>query len=139
NYERYEERQGMQQTVTSPTALQRTGDFSQTRAQNGSPITIYDPTTTRANPASAGRFIRDAFPANVIPANRISPVARAALDYYPLPNLPGLPLTNAQNLFETSLSPITKNAFGIKTDYNLTPSRRVSFRYNWDDLDLQFP
>src|SRR5204863_1377219 len=30
-------------------------------------------------------------------------------------------------------------AFGIKTDYNLTPSRRVSFRYTWDDLDWQFP
>src|SRR5712664_696650 len=68
-------------TVT--TLLQRAGDFSQTRTSAGQLITIYDPLTTRPNPA--GGFIRDPFPGNVIPADRIDPIAKAILDNYPKP------------------------------------------------------
>ena len=35
--------------TTVPTALERSGDFSQTRGANGQPITIYDPATTAPN------------------------------------------------------------------------------------------
>jgi hypothetical protein len=68
---------------TVPTLLQRSGDFSQTRTSAGQLITIYDPQTTRPNPA--GGFIRDPFPGNVIPANRIDSIAKAILEHYPLP------------------------------------------------------
>ena len=68
---------------TLPTLLQRAGDFSQTRTSSGQLITIYDPLTTRPNPA--GGFIRDPFPGNVIPADRIDPIAKAILEHYPLP------------------------------------------------------
>lgn len=68
---------------TVPTLLQRAGDFSQTRTSSGALITIYDPLTTRPNPA--GGFIRDPFPENVIPADRIDPIAKAILEHYPLP------------------------------------------------------
>ena len=68
---------------TVPTMLQRSGDFSQTRTSNGQLIVIYDPLTTRSNPA--GGFIRDPFPGNVIPANRIDPIAKAILEHYPAP------------------------------------------------------
>ena len=68
---------------TVPTLLQRAGDFSQTRTSSGQLITIYDPLTTRPNPA--GGFIRDPFPGNVIPADRIDPIAKAILEHYPLP------------------------------------------------------
>ena len=64
--------------LTLPTALERTGDFSQ------SPTTIYDPLTTRPNPSGTG-FIRDPFPGNVIPADRINSIARAMLAQMPLP------------------------------------------------------
>src|SRR5881397_4045960 len=66
-----------------PTLLQRAGDFSQTRTSSGQLITIYDPLTTRPNPA--GGFTRDPFPGNVIPADRIDPIAKAILEHYPLP------------------------------------------------------
>jgi hypothetical protein len=66
-----------------PTLLQRNGDFSETRTSSGPLITIYDPLTTRVNPA--GGFIRDPFPGNVIPDNRIDPIAKAILQHYPLP------------------------------------------------------
>jgi hypothetical protein len=68
---------------TVPTMLQRAGDFSQTRTGSGQLITIYDPLTTRPDPA--GGFIRDPFPGNVIPSDRIDPIAKAILEYYPLP------------------------------------------------------
>ena len=43
---------------TVPTTLQRAGDFSQTRASNGQLIVIYDPLTTRPNPAEDSSAIR---------------------------------------------------------------------------------
>jgi trimeric autotransporter adhesin len=53
-----------------PTSLERRGDFSQSR--NGTtPVVIYDPLT------------RQPFPGNVIPANRINPIAAKILSYVP--------------------------------------------------------
>ena len=69
--------------LTLPTALERAGDFSQTRNAAGQPVTIYDPLTTRLN--AAGQYVRDPFPGNVIPADRINPVARAMLGAIPTP------------------------------------------------------
>jgi trimeric autotransporter adhesin len=63
--------------LTLPTARELTGDFSQ------SGVTIFDPLTTRPDPANPGRFIRDPFPGNAIPANRINPVAKAVSQFFP--------------------------------------------------------
>jgi hypothetical protein len=60
-----------------PTARELTGDFSQ------SGVTIFDPLTTRPDPANPGKFIRDPFPGNIIPANRINPVAKAVSQFFP--------------------------------------------------------
>ena len=71
--------------LTFPTTLERAGDFSQSRNSAGQLITIYDPLTTRANPNGSG-FIRDPFPGNVIPANRINPISVAMMANMPLPD-----------------------------------------------------
>jgi hypothetical protein len=63
--------------LTLPTARELTGDFSQ------SGVAIYDPLTTRPDPANPSRFIRDPFPGNIIPANRINPVAKAVSQFFP--------------------------------------------------------
>ena len=60
-----------------PTAAERRGDFSQ------SGVTVYDPLSTRPDPAVPGRFIRDPFPNNQIPASRLNPVAQAMLAHLP--------------------------------------------------------
>ena len=44
---------------------------------------IFDPRTARL---VNGVVVRDPFPGNMIPANRIDPVARAVLGYFPAPN-----------------------------------------------------
>ncbi|HXV62586.1 MAG TPA: hypothetical protein VEK15_17940, partial [Vicinamibacteria bacterium] len=51
-----------------PTEAEARGDFSQSGA------TIYDPLTTRPDPGNPGQFVRDPFPGNVIPAERLNPV-----------------------------------------------------------------
>src|SRR5438067_4286622 len=83
NYEGYRERTSSLETVTSPTAAQRAGDFSGLKTSAGQLIQIFDPTTTVPDPASAGNFIRTPFPNNTIPSTRINPVAANILKYYP--------------------------------------------------------
>ena len=65
-----------------PTALERAGDFSQTFSSSGQLVVIYDPATTRT---VNGQVIRDPFPGNKIPANRISPIALQYLQGIPVP------------------------------------------------------
>lgn len=58
----------------------------------GQPVTIYDPMTSGPNaqcPASAPNCFRQPFPNNVIPSNRIDPVAKKLMTYWPEPNCPG--------------------------------------------------
>jgi hypothetical protein len=80
----YKQRSTRNNVLTFPTALERAGDFSQSRNAAGQLILIYDPLTTRPNPSGTG-FIRDPFPGNVIPADRLNPIARAMLTDMPLP------------------------------------------------------
>ncbi|MPZ20273.1 MAG: hypothetical protein GEV06_20505 [Luteitalea sp.] len=137
-YEGYRERRQQQTTLTVPTERQRRGDFSDTRASNGDPIVIYDPLTTRPDPERPGNFIRDPFPRNVIPEDRLDPVAQAVLDFVPLPNVPGLPVTGAENFFASAGVPIDKHSINVRLDYNLTSSRRLSGRYIYEKIDWGF-
>jgi hypothetical protein len=137
NYEAFMERRSSQATTTVPTAPERQGDFSDTRTANGQLITIYDPTTTRL-PAGSTTYVRDPFPGNRIPSNRIDTVGRNTLTYVPMPNLPGQPFTRAQNLFLVGPGPIDRNTITGKIDYNISSSRRIAGRYTWDDLDWKF-
>src|SRR4029077_10488347 len=84
--EGYQQKSTRNNVLTLPTALERNGDFSQTLNAAGRPVIIYDPLTTRADPNNPGQFIRDPFPGNVIPANRLNPVARAMLAGIPIPD-----------------------------------------------------
>ena len=86
NIEQYHYNFGVNTINTLPTLLQRTGNFSDLRDQNGNLIPIYDPTTTQANPNGSG-FIRDPFPNNIIPVSQVDPVAKNVINMFiPLPN-----------------------------------------------------
>ena len=87
NYEGLRQENASVQTFTVPLPAWRNGDFSDFRNGSGQLITIYDPLTTRPDPDNPGQFIRDPFPGNVIPPSRISPMARAMMPYWPLPNI----------------------------------------------------
>ena len=93
---------------TLATAAQRGGDFSKTFRPSGVLNVIYDPLTIRPNPAfnsskpvstSNRQYLVDSFPGNLIPSNRIDPVALNILKDLPLPNQPGNAVTGANNWF----------------------------------------
>src|SRR5688572_12695794 len=81
SYEGSRRKTGTPRIMTVPTELQRRGDFSQTFDARGALIVIYDPSTT------AGTS-RTPFPGNVIPQNRLDPVALELMSIYPMPNRP---------------------------------------------------
>lgn len=85
---------------STPLKEMKTGDFSNLRATNGQPITIYDPLSTR--PGTGGQFIRTPFAGNRIPASLINPVGAALVSYYPDPTGPGTGPAAVNNFFQTS-------------------------------------
>jgi hypothetical protein len=62
--------------VRLPTAREKAGDFSQSRDASGNLVVIYDPLTGDANGNG-----RTPFPGNIIPANRLNPVATSMLGF----------------------------------------------------------
>ena len=114
--------------ATTPTEAMRRGDFSDYRDVNGNLITIYDPATGRD---VNGTWVRDPFPNNMIPADRIDPVARALMEYYPLPNnvTPGVPSWQ-QNL--AYAEHFNKDVFWnwvTKVDHNFGANDRMFVRW----------
>ena len=61
-------------TLTVPTALERTGDFSQTVDLNNAKIIVKDPNNGQP------------FANNIVPASRIDPSGQALLKVFPMPN-----------------------------------------------------
>src|SRR5215831_13242694 len=74
------------QTASVPREAWRNGDLSDL-LKLGANYQVYDPSTIQA--AAGGRFSRQPFPGNIIPANRIDPAAKKILALYPLPNQAG--------------------------------------------------
>jgi hypothetical protein len=72
-------------TISVPTAEMREGDFSRLLTLgNPANYQLYDPATTRFE---GGKYVRDPIPNNIIPQDRISPIAKKLASYWPLPNL----------------------------------------------------
>ncbi|HMJ84315.1 MAG TPA: TonB-dependent receptor, partial [Vicinamibacterales bacterium] len=120
-YDGYRDRrQTASALVSIPTLAQRNGDFS------ALPVVIYDPRTTRPNPAGTG-FVRDPFPGNVIPQDRISPISKSFQSSLPDP-------TNAalQNNYLGGGLPIGFNnvSFTGKVDVKLNPRQQVSVLFS---------
>jgi hypothetical protein len=119
------------------------GDFSNLLALNSS-YQIYDPATIKA--AGNGRFSRDPFPGNIIPASRISPIAQNILKHYPAPNATGT--ADGTNNWDHSNGTSPDNNYGylFRIDHNTgninrlfvrgTIGRRLTgpYRPYWDDI-----
>ncbi|HVW84817.1 MAG TPA: carboxypeptidase regulatory-like domain-containing protein [Bryobacteraceae bacterium] len=102
-----------------PTQLERQGDFSQSRDQNGNLLKpIIDNTTGQP------------FPGSVIPQSRLYAPGVAVLNRYPLPTLAQAPGTN----FNYEQQPLAYNQLtqqpAVRLDYQFTPNLRVSGKYS---------
>jgi hypothetical protein len=116
---------------TVPTLAQRRGDFSEL-LRIGANYQIYDPATTVA--AGGGRYSRQPFAGNLIPAGRLDKTALNLLPYWPDPNTQGtndgrntyVRLPRSWNEFRT---------YTAKVDHNFSDKHRVFGRYSqWFQL-----
>ena len=143
DYEGQRIRQGLGYTSSVPTALERSSGFTNysdlLAYQNGTqtdilgrttPIgTIFDPATTRylsagyADPvtgraAKSAGYVREAFPGNIIPANRLSSVSTGLLALYPAPNATGGGINN--NYVSAPILQESFDGFDIRIDQNFS-------------------
>jgi hypothetical protein len=119
---------------TVPPEQWKRGDFSDLRLANGQAVTIFDPTTVREAPAGSGRFLRDPFPGNRIPANRINAVAENVQKYFPQPNTaPVNPYTFQNNYLAVGTNPSDSYRVDSRADHNFSDKWRTFGRFsvNW--------
>ena len=107
---------------TVPTLAERTGDFSALLPLG---IQLYDPLTAVA---VGDRIARTPFPNNIIPEARISPVARAYLQFYPLPNQQG-DAQGRNNFISANPRTDTFNSEALRLDFNFNQRHTAFFRY----------
>jgi hypothetical protein len=119
----------------TPTAAQRTGDFSAIASSN----IIYDPATSRTDPANPAAVIRNPFPNNMIPASRIDASAGPILArYYPLPNL-GVPANVLPNFQFSGTTNIDSDIVGGRLDHQFSEHDIVFGRYNRSNANRALP
>ncbi|MEO7141976.1 MAG: TonB-dependent receptor [Bryobacteraceae bacterium] len=110
--------------LSEPTAAMRAGDFS------AYPAVMYDPTTY-----NAATNTRQVFPGNIVPANRIDPIAKNILQIFPLPNLSAL--TN--NLRLNTLQVQTQNQWDGRVDQTFSERDSMFARYTYGGADETYP
>ncbi len=126
-------------SASVPTALERTADFSRSLDNQGRMINVFDPTTTRRDPANAAQFIRSPFPGNRIPDSRMDPVGKAIVGFYPAPTSAGDPLTQLNNFGSNAARTVNVNQGSIRIDHNFSERYRVFGRYARVGTDLAQP
>lgn len=127
---------------TVPTALERKGDFSQTRDANGNLIVIYDPRSTTLDPtAPAGttRYIRTPFQGNVVPSQFLDATGVNILSNYPAPNQPGQGLSSVNNYFSNATTASNQNIVNLRIDHRINNSHSIFARFNWFQRNNIYP
>ena len=107
-------------SVTVPTALERTGNFSQSVDLNNRPITVRDPLNNNTP-----------FPNNTIPASRLSPDGSALLKLFPEPNFLNRAVSggNYNYVFASQVDAPKQTNTG-KVDFLLNSSNTVTGSFN---------
>jgi hypothetical protein len=144
-FEGFALRQGQTFVTEVPTPQELSGNFSNFRDANGNVIPVYDPLTSSCgqvnNPCPPGQDpTRQQFPGNIIPQNRIDPVAQyfaADNRLFPNPNTSSLPYPFN---FITNASSGGNNYQGnYRMDWNVSDKQRIFGRFTywkWQQLPL---
>ena len=119
---------------TVPTLAERRGDLSALLPLG---IQIYDPLTAQQ---VGDRIQRTPFPNNIIPEERINPIARNYLSFYPLPNQKG-DAQGRNNYISSQPRSDTFNSETVRLNFNFnqrhtsffnyTRNNRRESRFNW--------
>src|ERR1041385_8307033 len=103
--------------VTVPTALERIGDFSQSRNSSGAvPVVL--------NPATGLQF-----PGNKIPSGLINKSTQNLLNYFPLPNSPTAS-NPGRYVFQRSVD-VPKHSYLVRFDVKPTNNDSIYFKAQW--------
>jgi hypothetical protein len=124
-YEGFRQSQATQSLGLTPTPAQLAGDFSGINSK------LYNPFTTRPDPANPGSYIRDPFAGNKIPGNLLDPAAALyAKTLFPAPVATGVSGTN-----EVDNTPHTVKSGQLSRPHR--PNLRRSRYPVWPDFLLQ--
>ena len=126
--------------VWVPTAALAAGDFSAYQCGPPPPLpatqtgctNIYDPLTrTNVGTPSSSTYVATQFAGNIIPANRINPVAKAVLAYFGNPKSSGL----VGNILDSTLAETTKpyNNYTFRIDQNISNNNHMFVRGSYYD------
>jgi len=117
--------------VMLPTALERTGDFSQSVDNNGKKLTIYDPLL---GGAAAGASA--AFAGNKIPTSRLYAPGVALMNFFPQPNVSGQ--TGYDYTSQVSGQQPRREDL-VRADYNLSSNLRIFGHYINNEQPIVYP
>jgi hypothetical protein len=132
SYEGYKSSRSLFTFFSVPNAALRDGDFSNALNANGTLQVIYDPMT--GNPDGTGRT---PFPGNVIPQDRIHPIARQLLGLYPLPNTGGTGAGNLTSNFQREeLRTTDRHNFDVKLNWNRTSAHQFWGKVSYMDATV---
>jgi hypothetical protein len=118
DYEGFNQRQGVTNVITVPTARMRNGDFGELS------VAIHDPLAARAP-----------FANNQIPANRLDPIAMRYMALYPAPTSPGL-ANNYSSITERTQDSSTAD---VRIDHRFNDSTSMFARYSYNNVDTFTP
>ncbi len=129
SYEGYRQVNPTSALTNVPTPQQLSGDFSGPSRQ------IFNPFSTRVDPANNSRFLRDPFPGNIIPASLLNPSTQEwAKAVIPAPINTGFSNFNMRNN-DPQRAPF--NQYSIRGDHRLTKADSVWFRYTRGEQNLR--
>jgi hypothetical protein len=125
-YEGYKSSTPAPAQYTVATGAEKSGDFSALLKLNtkSKDYTLYDPSTAVL---SNGIITRQAFPNNIIPQNRINPIASKFLTtWMPEPNKPGV-YDDTNNYYSDGGTIVPYHSFNGRGDFNLSNRNKISF------------
>jgi len=129
--ESFRQRRGL----TPPTSLVPTADQLAGNLAGGPGI--FDPFSTRPDPANPARQIRDVFPGGRIPANRINRGSRIiAEQFFPTPNFGGIP---GRNFINNKSQAQNDDQWNLRLDQQVGPKNNLFFRASLNDRERSSP
>jgi hypothetical protein len=146
DYEGLRIRQAQTTTSFVPTDAQRAGDFSD-QLDLTQPVgtdclgnttyvgEIFDARNAGSGCGVAFQYDGAGNPLNIIPANRIDPLAAAITKLYPEPNVNG----NGFNFLSNPVRSETRNNFDARVDQTFSGNDNVFFRFSYEDQPSEIP
>jgi Carboxypeptidase regulatory-like domain/TonB dependent receptor-like, beta-barrel len=135
SFEGFHRNQSLFTLFNVPDAKLRAGDFSGALNADGTLQQIYDPSTGTGNGVN-----RTQFPGNVIPTNRLDPIALRVLNLFPAPNNPGTGAGGlTANYIRQEDRTFARDNYDGKVNWNRSASQQIWGKFSFmnavvDDL-----